>query len=74
MPRDHGTNLLMKLFHRSPTIMFLLRTVLVSPFGHVKIRVPRDIDIPDAIESSPEFWLKLMISMGLVLAGGVFAG
>jgi len=54
--------------------MFLLRKVLASPFGHVKIRVPRDIDIPDATESSPEFWLKLMISMGLVLAGGVFAG
>lgn len=48
--------------------------VLASPFGHVKIRVPRDIDIPDATEGSPEFWLKLMISMGLVLAGGVFAG
>lgn len=54
--------------------MFLLRKVLASPFGHVKIHVPRDIDIPDATESSPEFWLKLMISMGLVLAGGVFAG
>ncbi|KAF5346076.1 hypothetical protein D9756_010834 [Leucocoprinus leucothites] len=58
---------------RSPTIMFLLRTALASPFALVKTRnVPTDV--PEAPEGSPEFWLKLMISAGLVLAGGVFAG
>ena len=65
-----GTSLRMKL--RSPTIMFLLRTVLTSPFRHTIQHHPSDI--PISPEGSPEFWLKLMISMGLVLAGGVFAG
>jgi len=65
-----GTNLRMKL--RSPTIMFLLRTVLALPFRHTIQHHPSDI--PVSPEGSPEFWLKLMISMGLVLAGGVFAG
>lgn len=58
---------------RSSTILFLLHKALASPFvftnsGHApteKPGVPRD---------SPEFWYKLFICMGLVLAGGVFAG
>jgi metal transporter CNNM len=53
--------------------MFLARMALASPFALVKTRnVPADI--PEAPEGSPEFWFKLMISMCLVLAGGVFAG
>jgi len=52
--------------------MFLLRTVLAWPMRNVIQRHPPDL--PDTPEGSPEFWLKLMISMGLVLAGGVFAG
>ncbi|KXN92794.1 hypothetical protein AN958_04721 [Leucoagaricus sp. SymC.cos] len=53
--------------------MFLLRTALASPFALVNTRnVP--VEPPEAPRGSPEFWFKLMISMGLVLAGGVFAG
>ena len=67
---DPRTNLRMKL--RSSTIMFLLRTVLASPFRRAMQH--HSPDIPSTPEGSPEFWLKLMISMCLVLAGGVFAG
>lgn len=53
--------------------MFLLRTALASPFA-----LTNTTHVPtggkEAPKGSPEFWWKLTISMGLVLAGGVFAG
>ncbi|KAF9444516.1 DUF21-domain-containing protein [Macrolepiota fuliginosa MF-IS2] len=58
---------------RSPTVLFLLRTVFASPFGLASTRHVA-AGTPDVSRDSPEFWWKLFISMILVLAGGVFAG
>lgn len=53
-----------------PTLIFLLRTTLASPY--FRNNVPAEE--PPAEPGSSEFWSKLLISVGLVLAGGVFAG
>ncbi|PPQ83850.1 hypothetical protein CVT25_000909 [Psilocybe cyanescens] len=53
-----------------PTLVFLLRTASASPF--FRTNIPGE-DEP-AEPGSSEFWTKVFISIGLVLAGGVFAG
>jgi metal transporter CNNM len=53
-----------------PTLIFLLRTTLASPY--FRDNVP--IGDPPAEPGSSQFWSKLLVSVGLVLAGGVFAG
>ena len=53
-----------------PTLIFLLRTTLASPY--FRNNVP--VEEPPAEPGSPDFWTKLLVSVGLVLAGGVFAG
>ncbi|KAF5312205.1 hypothetical protein D9619_003720 [Psilocybe cf. subviscida] len=57
---------------RLPTMLALLRGALATPYLRARF-VPTGE--PDAAEpGSSEFWWKLIISIGLVLAGGVFAG
>jgi len=53
-----------------PTLVFLLRAALASPYARRTIPVEE----PPARPGSEEFYTKLLISAGLVLAGGVFAG
>ncbi|TFK38807.1 hypothetical protein BDQ12DRAFT_683387 [Crucibulum laeve] len=57
---------------RSPTLLFLLRTVAASPFFKIH-NVPANGEKGEP-PGSPEFWWKMIISGVLVLAGGVFAG
>lgn len=52
-----------------PTLVSLLRIVLASP----TFKGTGNND-HGAKPGSPDFWTKLIISIGLVLAGGVFAG
>ncbi|KJA20892.1 hypothetical protein HYPSUDRAFT_42714 [Hypholoma sublateritium FD-334 SS-4] len=54
-----------------PTFLFLLRTVFASPYLRLKT-VPGEVE--PAHPGSSEFWTKLVVSVVLVLAGGVFAG
>ena len=53
-----------------PTLIFLLRTTFASPY----FRNNAPIEELPAEPGSSEFWTKLLVSVGLVLAGGVFAG
>ncbi|KAF9561518.1 DUF21-domain-containing protein [Agrocybe pediades] len=54
----------------APALIFLIRAATASPFFKT---TPPDESEP-AEPGSSEFWWKLVISVGLVLAGGVFAG
>ena len=62
----------------APLLLSYVRTVLGVPFVKDAIRAVissttrMDDDTPEP--GSPEFWFHLVISMFLVLAGGVFAG
>lgn len=53
-----------------PALIFLLRAALASPY--IRKNVP--IDTEPVKPGSSEFWSKVIISVLLVLAGGVFAG
>ncbi|PPQ98287.1 LOW QUALITY PROTEIN: hypothetical protein CVT26_013511 [Gymnopilus dilepis] len=53
-----------------PILVFLLRAALASP--HIRSNV--SVDAEPAKPGSSEFWTKVVISVLLVLAGGVFAG
>jgi type IV secretory pathway TrbF-like protein len=55
----------------SPTLVSLLRLVLASPAFTLK---GAENNRQGAEYGSSDFWMKLVISVGLVLAGGVFAG
>lgn len=57
-----------------PTLLFLLRYVLASPFSSLMTMVAEPVERPPATPGSAEFWEKVVISIALVLAGGVFAG
>ena len=52
-----------------PTLLFLTRAALASPYLK---RMVFDEQLTEP--GSPEIWSKLIISVFLVLAGGVFAG
>ena len=60
------------MISRKPsTLIFLIRVAVASPFvRYVSIGHNENHTAP----GSSEFWTKLVISIGLVLAGGVFAG
>lgn len=51
-----------------PTLVSLLRIARASPVFSLRG------NNGGAHPGSPDFWTKLIISIGLVLAGGVFAG
>ncbi|KAF8190067.1 hypothetical protein BJ912DRAFT_965635 [Pholiota molesta] len=53
------------------TTLFLLRTVLASP--HLRLK-NAPIEVEPTKPGSSEFYSKIIVSMVLVLAGGVFAG
>jgi metal transporter CNNM len=53
------------------TCLFLTRTAFASPYFKFRNTL---LDEGSAEPGSSEFWTKLVISVGLVLAGGVFAG
>jgi len=59
---------------RAPTVIALLRVVSASPhyaaYGGIKTRSEH----PGAEPGSEDFLYHLIVSMFLVLAGGVFAG
>ena len=50
-----------------PTLLFLMRAALASPY----LRAPIN---SEPTPTPSDFWSKLVISVFLVLAGGVFAG
>ena len=55
---------------RYPTVLLLIvKATIASPFFGT-IVTPRHV--PD--RWSPEFWYRILVSVVLVLAGGVFAG
>ncbi|KAF9475344.1 DUF21-domain-containing protein [Pholiota conissans] len=54
-----------------PATLFLLRTVLASPYLRLN-NAP--VEVEPSKPGSSEFYTKLIVSMVLVLAGGVFAG
>lgn len=56
-----------------PTLLFLLRAALATPFSKI-LNTNDPVEGPPAEPGSTEFWSKMLISTGLVLAGGVFAG
>lgn len=51
-------------------LALLARLVFASPY--FKHESSQDDEVPDP--ESPEFWYRILGSIGLVLAGGVFAG
>ena len=53
------------------TCLFLTRTAFASPYFIFRNTLR---DEGSAEPGLSEFWTKLVISIGLVLAGGVFAG
>ena len=64
-------------FLLTPLLLSYARTVLGVPFVKDAIKVvifatTRDDDTPEV--GSAEFWYHIVISIFLVLAGGVFAG
>jgi metal transporter CNNM len=55
---------------RYPTVLLLVaKATIASPFL-AAVEIPRHV--PD--RWSPEFWYRILVSVMLVLAGGVFAG
>jgi hypothetical protein len=59
------------------SFLYYVYNVSAIPFvGNVVKRVtaPSNLDALGETQGSPEFWWKLIISVVLVLAGGVFAG
>ena len=54
--------------------MFLPIISAFSSLVHASPAALDPSDEPGEQPGSPEFWYKLVISIGLVLAGGVFAG
>ncbi|RDB19520.1 Protein MAM3 [Hypsizygus marmoreus] len=56
---------------RYPMVLLLARAVFASPLFRIQAANRRH-ELPEV--GSPEYWSKIVISAGLVLAGGVFAG
>ena len=65
-------------FLLAPLLLSYSRTVLGVPFVRDAIRnvvfasIPRNDGVPEP--GSAEFWFHMVISVFLVLAGGVFSG
>lgn len=57
---------------RYPIVLLLSRLAFASPFKQIIATAKSRHNVPEP--GSPEFYYKLIISAGLVLAGGVFAG
>lgn len=59
---------------RSPLFLLLIRFAFASPLFSGREGPNFHSTNERLVPESPEFWYKIVISMALVLAGGVFAG
>lgn len=62
---------------RSISLFYLIRPVALAfavPFTSLATKDHADPDEPDVEPGSPDFWFHIIVSAGLVVLGGVFAG
>ncbi|KAI0691244.1 hypothetical protein C8T65DRAFT_745517 [Cerioporus squamosus] len=59
---------------RLPRLLALVHSVHAFPTIYSLLAQVPETDEPGEQPGTPEFWYKLVVSIGLVLAGGVFAG